>query len=541
MKKWKLKKHKILLTFLLMFVLLLSAGCGKKEEDYRQIQVYKINGTVKMERQGNSMEAYENMQLQSGDILETVSDSYLQLKLDEDKYILLEPESKISLQATGNSIDSNTSIYLEKGAIVNQIDHPLSQNSNYQVTTPNSTMAVRGTTFRVEITYNEKGESYAKVSVYGGKVECNLVFPDGTIADPLLVQTGTEVLVWGDDTNSEYITTREVTYEELREIVIDFLKDLIKRGEELSITEEEIDVLKEAKTALEKEETKQENKQGETKELEIEEGEAAEKEKNTRRTPPPVNNSEEASTKNNSSTGNNPSPENGSSGGSKTPSEGGSSGGSKTPSEGGSSSGSNTPSAGDSSSGSKTPSEEGSSSGSNTPSAGGSSGGSNTPSEDGSSGGSNTPSAGGSSGGSNTPSAGDSSSGSNTPSAGDSSGGSNTPSAGDSSGGSNTPEGNPSEGNTSTEGNNGETNDKGTGESTTSKRTVIVKFMVGNTSFATKTIHDVAVGTSIEITEPTLKPSATPKWKVNKAEVSFPYAIAVSEGEGDLEIIFNHD
>ena len=56
-----------------------------------------------------------------------------------------------------------------------------------------------------------------------------------------------------------------------------------------------------------------------------------------------------------------------------------------------------------------------------------------------------------------------------------------------------------------------------------------------------KTIHDVAVGTSIEITEPTLKPSATPKWKVNKAEVSFPYAIAVSEGEGDLEIIFNHD
>ena len=445
MKKWKLKKHKILLTFLLMFVLLLSAGCGKKEEDYRQIQVYKINGTVKMERQGNSMEAYENMQLQSGDILETVSDSYLQLKLDEDKYILLEPESKISLQATGNSIDSNTSIYLEKGAIVNQIDHPLSQNSNYQVTTPNSTMAVRGTTFRVEITYNEKGESYAKVSVYGGKVECNLVFPDGTIADPLLVQTGTEVLVWGDDTNSEYITTREVTYEELREIVIDFLKDLIKRGEELSITEEEIDVLKEAKTALEKEETKQENKQGETKELEIEEGEAAEKEKNTRRTPPPVNNSEEASTKNNSSTGNNPSPENGSSGGSKTPSAGGSSSGS------------------------------------------------------------------------------------------------NTPSAGDSSGGSNTPEGNPSDGNTSTEGNNGETNDKGTGESTTSKRTVIVKFMVGNTSFATKTIHDVAVGTSIEITEPTLKPSATPKWKVNKAEVSFPYAIAVSEGEGDLEIIFNHD
>ena len=65
-----------------MFILMISVGCGNKEEDYRQIQVYKIDGTAKVERQGSSMEAYENMQLQSGDIVETVTDSYLQLKLD---------------------------------------------------------------------------------------------------------------------------------------------------------------------------------------------------------------------------------------------------------------------------------------------------------------------------------------------------------------------------------------------------------------------------------------------------------------------------
>ena len=106
--------------FLLIICMISFSACGKKkQEEYRQIQVYEIEGTVTVERQGSSMEAYHNMQLQSGDFVETTTNSYVQLKLDEDKYILLEPETKISLQATGNSADSNTAIFLEKGAIVN--------------------------------------------------------------------------------------------------------------------------------------------------------------------------------------------------------------------------------------------------------------------------------------------------------------------------------------------------------------------------------------------------------------------------------------
>ena len=241
----------IILAVLLLFGVMTLTGCGKKEEEYRQIQVYKIDGTATVARQGSSMDAYENMQLQSGDIVETVAESYLQLKLDEDKYILVEPDSKISLQATGNSVDSKTKIYLEKGAIVNQLDNPLSEDSSYEVTTPNSTMAVRGTTFRVEITYDEKGESYAKVAVYGGKVECNLVFPDGTIAEPVMVEKGTEVLIWGDDVETEYVGSGNTSYEELELKVIDFLGVIIDRGEELSITKEEIEVLKEALETLE--------------------------------------------------------------------------------------------------------------------------------------------------------------------------------------------------------------------------------------------------------------------------------------------------
>ena len=250
-RKIKRKKGIVEIVFTSILLLMCLAGCGKKEEDYRQIQVYKIDGTATVARAGSSMDVYENMQLQSGDVVETVANSYLQLKLDEDKYILLEPETKISLQATGNSADSNTAIFLEKGAIVNQLDNPLSEKSDYQVTTPNSTMAVRGTTFRVEITYDENGESFAKVAVYGGKVECMLVFPDGTTQEPVMIEPGTEVLVRGDQEESEYVMTKEASYDELKETVLDFLDMIISNGKELSITREEIEVLIEVQKALE--------------------------------------------------------------------------------------------------------------------------------------------------------------------------------------------------------------------------------------------------------------------------------------------------
>ena len=262
MKEKMLNKYIVMLMSLL-FILSCVIGCGKKEEDYRQIQVYKIDGTAMVARQGSSMDAYENMQLQSGDVIETIEESYLQLKLDEDKYILIEPESKISLQATGNSVDSKTSIYLEKGAIVNQLDNPLSEDSSYEITTPNSTMAVRGTTFRVEITVDEKGESHAKVAVYDGKVECNLVFPDGTIAEPVIVEKGIEVLIWGDDTQTEYVGTGNISYKEMKTVVIDFLREIIDRGKELSVTKEELGEIKQAIEMLENEMTEEEENEEE--------------------------------------------------------------------------------------------------------------------------------------------------------------------------------------------------------------------------------------------------------------------------------------
>ena len=294
MNRWRIKlKNFVLMIGVLVSALFCLMGCEKKEEDYRQIQIYKIEGKALVTRQGTSMEVYENMLLQSGDTLATDSETYLQLKLDEDKYILMEPHTEISLYATGNSIDSNTGISLVKGAIVNQLDNPLSEESTYQVTTPNSTMAVRGTTFRVEITYHKSGESFAKIAVYGGKVECKLIFPDGTIKEPEVVESGEEVLVRGDKKESEYVRTGQTSYDELKKQVLEFLDQLIEKGEELSISKEEVEDLKERIQSLEEnnleieivEEDKQEEEEKKTENKEEKEKtEKKEKQENTKNT-----------------------------------------------------------------------------------------------------------------------------------------------------------------------------------------------------------------------------------------------------------------
>lgn len=49
---------------------------------------------------------------------------------------------------------------------MNYLSEKLSEKSSYEVTVPNSTMAVRGTVFRVAIVYDEGGDSYTTVQVF---------------------------------------------------------------------------------------------------------------------------------------------------------------------------------------------------------------------------------------------------------------------------------------------------------------------------------------------------------------------------------------
>lgn len=129
---------------------------------------------------------------------------------------------------------------------MNYLSEKLSEKSSYEVTVPNSTMAVRGTVFRVAIVYDEDGDSYTTVQVFDGIVGSRLIFPDGRIdEEEVQITPGREVLIHGDTSISEYVGDKghDIDYTTLNREALEFLLFCIDDGSDLCLTREEVEEL----------------------------------------------------------------------------------------------------------------------------------------------------------------------------------------------------------------------------------------------------------------------------------------------------------
>ena len=245
MKTW-VKYGAAIMGLLIVSALIISFGM-KKEESYRDIKVMSIKGTATVERASvGSLDAYEDMKLESGDRLSVDSNSSLILSMDDNKYAMLEPGSSLTLEADGTRENSRTVIHLEAGAVMNYLSEKLSEKSSYEVTVPNSTMAVRGTVFRVAIVYDEDGDSYTTVQVFDGIVGSRLIFPDGRIdEEEVQITPGREVQIHGDTEISEYVGDKghDIDYTTLNREALEFLLLFIEDGSDLCLTREEVEEL----------------------------------------------------------------------------------------------------------------------------------------------------------------------------------------------------------------------------------------------------------------------------------------------------------
>lgn len=176
-----------------------------KKESYRIVKVYEVSGDATITREGvGEIEAYQDMVLDSGDKV-VLKSGNMTLRLDDDKYVYVEPDTEFELIASGSSANSKTRIELSRGAITNEIQNPLSEDSSYEVNTPNANMSVRGTKFRVYI-YEVDGIRYTKVSVWEGKVESRLRYTDGSLSkDAVMVTKGKEVTIYDDNAKTDYV------------------------------------------------------------------------------------------------------------------------------------------------------------------------------------------------------------------------------------------------------------------------------------------------------------------------------------------------
>lgn len=216
-------------------VLILFVFKGNSDT-YRVIKVMKADGHCNIIRGDiTDLEAYEGMALQSGDIIHVDGNSSLVLMLDDDKFAYIEQNTDFELVAQGTAKDSRTRIDLKCGAITCEVRNSLSTESMYEVNTPNSTMAVRGTSFRIEVTDMEtikkvmessaiqpsmlflgeklenasdsdKYNTITRLTVTDGKVKVALHDENGNqVGDEVEFEVNTDVIIGGNETDSSLI------------------------------------------------------------------------------------------------------------------------------------------------------------------------------------------------------------------------------------------------------------------------------------------------------------------------------------------------
>lgn len=178
------------------------------QKAFRNIRVIDKIGTVNVYRESieDTLEAYVDMNLESGDEVSVGAASELDLKLDDDKYVYVEENTQLSLKAEGDSANSKTQIYLSEGATLHKLDNKLSDDSSYEIETPNATMAIRGTITWVRVYIGEDGEVHSDFIVYEGKTSLQLHTIDGkNIGDPVEIPEGYQVMTRGGQDFSEII------------------------------------------------------------------------------------------------------------------------------------------------------------------------------------------------------------------------------------------------------------------------------------------------------------------------------------------------
>ena len=177
---------------------------------YRSIAVNGFEGTVSVAGNKNNGNVYVGQNLYSGDDVTVASESSLTMCMDGDKYVYADADTHFSLEASSLKDDSRIKINLAEGSELNELKNKLADGESYVVDTPNSTMSVRGTTFRVTVYKGEDGLWYTLLEVIDGTVEVALKTEDGTYNGVVeKFGEGQAAMIRGNSDFSEFIVGEE--------------------------------------------------------------------------------------------------------------------------------------------------------------------------------------------------------------------------------------------------------------------------------------------------------------------------------------------
>lgn len=141
----------------------LSLAFGR--DTVRALTVTDIQGNAVVIRGSKQMYISRKTVLQSGDIVNTDENSTVRIRIDNDKYISVEPNSSVYVYYTQISGKGDVSVNIACGAVLSQLNEPLKKNETFVVKTPNTAVNARGTVFRTEFSLKDKYMGYSDVMI----------------------------------------------------------------------------------------------------------------------------------------------------------------------------------------------------------------------------------------------------------------------------------------------------------------------------------------------------------------------------------------
>ena len=175
-------------------------------DGYRSISVEDVKGNVNVVGERNNGQAYKGQRLYSGDDVTVMKSSELTMCMDNDKYVYADENTHFWLEASSPKESSRIRIHMDKGSELNILNAKLGIDDTYEVDTPNSTMSVRGTTFRVTVYMGGDGFVYTLLEVTQGRVLCRLKTATGAYNGvEREFGPGESALIRGNDDLSEFV------------------------------------------------------------------------------------------------------------------------------------------------------------------------------------------------------------------------------------------------------------------------------------------------------------------------------------------------
>lgn len=220
---------------------------------YRTIAVEELNGITKVANNGASSEAYVGQHFKKGDDVTVTEASDLTLSLDLDKYVYAKENTHFWIEASGKNADTRTTIHLDEGSVLCRIDNKLGDAGSFDIDTPNATMSVRGTVFKVECFSDDNGRTYTVVDVLEGQVYSQVKMEDGqNTEESRVLSAGESAIVHSDPSFSEFIKPEnlegflkensniigEIDFSRYSQNEAVFLGKAIEAGRELCISKE---------------------------------------------------------------------------------------------------------------------------------------------------------------------------------------------------------------------------------------------------------------------------------------------------------------